>query len=57
MAGVEWYDTAATTGATADIMRDPPPTAAQVCPGNFAVATERVGTGLVNDVTIWFAVP
>jgi hypothetical protein len=40
---------------------DPPPAAAQVCPGDFTVATERPPIGpspnLVNDVAFWFAVP
>jgi len=57
MAGVEWQETATPTGSTADPSTDPPPVGAQVCPGTFAVATNRVGTGLVNDVSIWFAVP
>ena len=63
MAGVEWQDTEGSPGnASAMPSLDPPPTAAQVCPGKFAVATERINTStntpnLVNDVAIWFAVP
>jgi Collagen triple helix repeat (20 copies) len=61
MAGVEWQETTTPVGnASAFPSTDPPPVGAQVCPGNFAVATERVTTGmtsnLVNDVAIWFAV-
>jgi hypothetical protein len=63
MAGVEWQQTAGAPGnASAMPSIDPPPTAGQVCPGEFAVATERINTStntpnLVNDVAIWFAVP
>jgi Collagen triple helix repeat (20 copies) len=61
MAGVEWQETTTPVGnASAFPSTDPPPVGAQVCPGNFAVATERVTSGmtsnLVNDVAIWFAV-
>jgi hypothetical protein len=63
MAGVEWFETTGPAGnASAMPMLDPPPAAAQVCPGEFAVATERINTSnstatLANDVAIWFAVP
>jgi hypothetical protein len=61
-AGVEWQNTPTAGNASAMPSTDPPPTAAQVCPGEFAVATERINpttstANLANDVAIWFAVP
>jgi hypothetical protein len=62
MAGVVWDLTAgAEANASAMAMVDPPPVAAQVCPGDFTVVTERT-TGpttddFATDVGFWFAVP
>jgi hypothetical protein len=63
MAGVEWFETDGPAGnASAMPSLDPPPVGAQVCPGEFAVATERINpvtstASLANNVSIWFAVP
>jgi hypothetical protein len=60
MAGVVWDLTQGPEGnASAMAMDDPPPTAAQVCPGDFTVVTERITSGTTNfatDVGFWFAV-
>ena len=62
MAGVVWDLTAsAEAPASAMAMVDPPPAAAQVCPGDFTIVTERNTSGTTDDfatdVGFWFAVP
>ena len=62
MAGVVWDLTQNPEGnASAMPMVDPPPAAAQVCPGDFTIVTERdtasTTADFATDVGFWFAVP
>jgi hypothetical protein len=62
MAGVVWDLTQNPEGnASAMPMVDPPPAAAQVCPGDFTIVTERTTSStpadFATDVGFWFAVP
>jgi hypothetical protein len=62
MSGVVWDFTNNPEGdATAMVMDDPPPAAAQVCPGDFTVVTERstdtTAADFATNVGFWFAVP